>query len=87
MAVETFRMKMDFLRRFMVVTPIDSVVVDKAYNAAWKDFEDCIQFYSALCVGSDYIVTRNVRDFERATIPVLSPDDACDLVMGDFPVA
>lgn len=80
MPVEVFRMKMDFLRSFMIVTPVNSFVLDNAYNAAWNDFEDCVQYYSALCESPEYIVTRNVHDFEASTIPVLSPDEACELI-------
>lgn len=80
MPVRTFRMKMDFLRHFMMVTPVNSIVLDNAYDAFWNDFEDCVQYYSALCEKPEYIVTRNVHDFEASTIPVLSPDEVCELM-------
>ncbi len=80
MPVRTFRMKMDFLRHFLIVTPINSFVLDNAYSVAWNDFEDCVQYYSALCEKPEYIVTRNVHDFEASTVPVLTPDEACELL-------
>lgn len=80
MPVRIFRMKMDFLRYFLIVTPVNSFVLDNAYNVAWNDFEDCVQYYSALCEKPEYIVTRNVHDFEASAIPVLSHDEACGLL-------
>lgn len=39
----------------------------------WKDFEDAVQYGCAIGDFSDYIVTRNAKDFERSSIPVVSP--------------
>jgi predicted nucleic acid-binding protein len=39
----------------------------------FKDFEDALQFYSALSVKADVIITRNAKDFAPSTIPVNSP--------------
>lgn len=39
----------------------------------WKDFEDAVQYGCAIGDFSGYIVTRNAKDFERSSIPVVSP--------------
>ena len=44
-----------------------------AFHAGWRDFEDCVQFVVALHQRMDYIITRNVMDFEDNSIPVISP--------------
>lgn len=47
-------------------------VVDKAINSNFKDFEDAIQYYSAITTGCDLIITRNEKDFKNALIPVMN---------------
>ncbi|MBB4077964.1 hypothetical protein GGR28_000565 [Lewinella aquimaris] len=39
---------------------------------AFSDFEDALQYYSALESGTEVIITRNQRDFVPAKLPVLS---------------
>lgn len=39
----------------------------------WRDFEDALQTAAALKCGADYIVTRNLKDFEKSPVPCLSP--------------
>ncbi len=58
---------------FMIV-PLDQSIIGKAIMARLPDFEDSIQFFSALSAGADCIVTRNARDFPQSNIPVITPD-------------
>ena len=44
-----------------------------SFKSNFKDFEDALQFYSALSIKADLIVTRDAKDFSPATIPVYSP--------------
>ena len=46
-----------------------------AFHARWRDFEDCVQFVIALHQRMDYIITRNAKDFEDNSIPVISPEE------------
>ena len=43
------------------------------YN--FKDFEDGIQYYTALESQCDLIITRNKKDFKKSSIPVFSPKE------------
>ncbi len=38
-------------------------------------FEDAIHYHSALESGCQAIITRNIRDFRDAGLPVLNPED------------
>ena len=49
-----------------------------ALRFRWKDFEDAVQYAVALANHVDAIITRNVRDFERTDIPVLTPAEFLD---------
>lgn len=44
-----------------------------SFKSNFKDFEDALQYYSALSVKADVIITRNAKDFAQSTIPVNSP--------------
>lgn len=46
----------------------------QALQNNFKDFEDSIQYSTALKVeGLDAIITRNVKDYRTASVPVLTP--------------
>lgn len=42
---------------------------------AITDYEDAVQHASATASGLDAIVTRNIADYRRATLPVFTPAD------------
>jgi len=51
-------------------------IIELALNdSKFKDFEDGIQYYSALEAQCELIVTRNLKDFKNSRIPVLSPKE------------
>jgi predicted nucleic acid-binding protein len=66
---------MVMLRDTFSPVALDEQVLNQAIDARIKDFEDAIQYYSALRADADCIVTRNPEHFLRPTIPVLSPDE------------
>jgi hypothetical protein len=41
----------------------------------WKDYEDSIQYITALSIDADVIITRNKKDFEKSTIPAKLPSE------------
>lgn len=63
------------LRLLSEVTTANDMVVDDALASSFKDYEDALQYYSALKHNVDCIITRNIIDFKNAKIPVLSPDE------------
>ena len=63
------------LRKFIHILPIGPQAVDRALMLKANDFEDALQYFSALQAGADCIVTRNVKDFPFAEIEVLAPAD------------
>jgi predicted nucleic acid-binding protein len=55
---------------------MDNRVVLHALNSGFKDFEDALQYSSAIHDGTiDAIISRNVKDFKRSEIAVLTPDN------------
>ena len=62
------------------VTPIDSVVIDNAIASNFDDFEDAMQYYSALKEGADAIITRNTGDFSASQIDIYEPQAFIDML-------
>src|ERR1700741_2708752 len=59
------------------IADVTNDVIRKSLKTDFNDYEDAIQYYSALSVPEiDFIVTRNTRDFKKSTISVLTPAEA-----------
>lgn len=59
----------------MSVCPVDQATLQTALTLPFRDYEDAVQHASAASNGLDAIVTRNVKDFTGATVPVFSPTE------------
>ena len=54
---------------------MDKLVIEKALNSGFKDFEDALQHFAAINYGEiEVIVTRNVKDYKKSEIGVLTPE-------------
>ncbi|MBQ1296970.1 MAG: PIN domain-containing protein [Clostridiales bacterium] len=63
------------------VAEVGNDVVDTAINnTAISDYEDALQYACAETVGADYIVTRNIKDSEKAEIRAISPEELLKLL-------
>ena len=62
------------------ITPIDSQTINESIASEFGDFEDAMQYYSALREKADIIITRNKDDYEAAHIPVYEPQEFLDLL-------
>ncbi len=65
----------NILRKFKVlanVLPLDNKITDLALNSEFKDFEDAIQYYTAIEHDQDLIITRNQSDFKESRIPIMT---------------
>lgn len=56
------------------VLAVDSKTIDLAIASDFKDFEDAIQYACALEHNLTTIITRNLKDYKKATIKVLTPE-------------
>lgn len=50
-------------------------IVDDSLASQFKDFEDALQYYTALKAKADIIITRNDKDFKASKLPVMSPSE------------
>ncbi len=61
-------------------------IIQKALKSDFKDFEDAIQYFSAVQLGDiDIITTRDIKDFKKSELPVLSPETTVKLLMKENP--
>lgn len=66
------------IRKFKVIADTSDLtdkIVDKGLASKFSDFEDSLQYYCALKVDCNIIITRNGKDFKESDIPVLTPDE------------
>jgi predicted nucleic acid-binding protein len=66
------------LRKFKIlvdVLPMDDKIIDLSLDSEFEDFEDAIQYFTAIENGLNLIVTRNLKDFKKSEIPVLTSKD------------
>lgn len=66
------------LRKFKLladVLPLDDKIINLALNdIEFHDFEDALQYFSALENNQDMIITRNLKDYKKAKIPVMTAE-------------
>ncbi|MBV6643574.1 MAG: PIN domain-containing protein [Cyclobacteriaceae bacterium] len=66
----------DILRRFKIlvrVLSLNNKIVELSLNdEEFNDFEDGLQYYSALENNQDFIITRDLKGFKKAKIPVMT---------------
>ena len=72
---EQMKLLLRNFRQLSKVSVANEKVVDDALASDFSDYEDALQYYSALTKNVEFIVTRNTKDFMHATIPVLTPDE------------
>lgn len=74
--VSAAKKAMRLLRDAFTLVVCDSLVINQAIDSEQSDFEDAVQYFSAVRAGADCILSRNPRDFpRRPVVPVLSPTD------------
>jgi len=74
------------LRKFLIISEISDVsskVIEQGLNSSFEDFEDALQYYCALNASSDVIISRNIKDFRSASIPVMTADEYMAMIKAE----
>jgi predicted nucleic acid-binding protein len=61
------------LRLILTVLNVDDKIIQKALESEFNDFEDAVQYFTAVENKMDYIITRNMEDYKKSTIRVCTP--------------
>ncbi|WP_281238308.1 type II toxin-antitoxin system VapC family toxin [Flavobacterium praedii] len=75
---ETSESVLNKLRKFKIICEVCEVneeTIDKALNSSFKDFEDAVQYFSALQSNCSIILTRNGKDFKQSTIAIMTAEE------------
>ncbi len=67
------RRAMQMLRDTFSLAPLDEQTVTQTIDSDTRDFEDAIQFFSALRTDADALISRNPKHFPPGDIAVQTP--------------
>jgi len=68
--------KLESLSKILGILKVDEQTIKDALTSGFHDFEDSIQYFSALeSKKIDVIITRNTKDYKKSDIPVLTPGE------------
>jgi predicted nucleic acid-binding protein len=70
------------IRKFRLlvhIVPLNEKIIDLALNSDFSDFEDAIQYYCALENDIELLLTRNLKDYKKAQISVMTAQDFINL--------
>ena len=75
---ENAEIVIDKLRKFKIICEVCDVneeIIEKGLNSNFKDFEDSIQYYSAVEANCSIFITRNGKDFKNSSLPILTAEE------------
>lgn len=75
---ESSEIAKDKLRKFKILSEIsklDENTIDKGLNSDFEDFEDSLQYFSAIDSNCDIIITRNAKDFKKSLLPIMTAEE------------
>jgi predicted nucleic acid-binding protein len=64
---------LQLMRNVFVPVPLSVQILNQAIDAEFKDFEDAIQFHSAIHANAACLVTRDIDHFPDTDIPINTP--------------
>jgi predicted nucleic acid-binding protein len=63
------------IRSVLKVLNVDDTIIQKALDSDWQDFEDAVQYFTAIQNKCNFIITRNKDDYKKSNIPVYTPTE------------
>jgi predicted nucleic acid-binding protein len=75
LGAETALSMMSLLRDTLTAVPLDEQILNQAMDAKFSDFEDAIQYFSALRADAECLLTRNPDHFPASGLRALSPEE------------
>ena len=80
---EQARVAVTCLLQFLKVAPVDQSTIEQALNLPYRDFEDAVQMSAGLHIHADYLLTRNVKDYQPALHIVIQPAELLAIMDSD----
>jgi len=63
------------LKLIVNVLPVDGKTVESALASGFRDFEDALQYYTAVENHIRFFVTRNTKDYQKASLVVCTAEE------------
>ncbi|HMB99876.1 MAG TPA: PIN domain-containing protein [Flavobacteriaceae bacterium] len=60
------------LRKNISILTMDEKGFDEALESSFPDFEDALQYFSAVNQGIDFIISRNKKDYAKGNLKVVT---------------
>lgn len=76
--IDAAKQAVQLLLSSLNVCPLDQTVLENAQELGFKDYEDAVQCASAAGSRLEAIITRNVKDYKKAVLPIFTPADFLD---------
>lgn len=62
--------------KLLSILSITEEIINEAINSKMKDFEDAIQYFTAMNNQMDVLITRNTKDYiKKKKVEVMKPDE------------
>ena len=71
------------IQTLLLIVDVSSVIksdITSAFLSDMNDYEDAVQASCAERMKADYIVTRNLKDFEASRVPAISPSKVLQII-------
>ena len=63
------------LLSLFTIAPVNRSVIENGLECNFTDYEDAVIVEAAQHSGVEYIITRNIKDFKKSSVPVFTPSD------------
>jgi predicted nucleic acid-binding protein len=57
------------------VAAVDEKVIDLSLASDFRDFEDAVQYYAAVSIKADCLITRNKTDYVTGDLTIMTPEE------------
>lgn len=62
------------LKTIVTTLAVDDKIISLALSSSFTDFEDAIQYYTAIENNIELLITRNLKDYKTASITVMTAE-------------
>lgn len=63
------------LKTLINILPVDERIIEQALNSEFNDFEDAIQYFTAIKNGINLLLTRNKVDYKKSKIAISTSEE------------
>lgn len=63
------------LKTLINILPVDERVIEQSLNSEFNDFEDAIQYFTAVNNGIKLLITRNKADYKKSKISIADAEE------------